>query len=118
MIEQCICQSGRRFKQCCGRFLQGDRYAKTPVQLMRSRYSAFALGGYGEYLLATWLPQSAVDYSAAELSMKSTQWTGLEIVSKSQQGNEGSVEFKVSYLNGSEKKLHHETSIFRRISGK
>jgi len=83
---------------------------------MRSRYSAFALGGYGEYLLATWRLSGA---SAAELSIKSTEWVGLEIVSKSQKGDQGFVEFKAFYLDkGGVKNMHHEKSEFERINGR
>ena len=72
--------------QCCGRFLDQGKFAKTPVQLMRSRYSAYALGGYGEYLVKTWHPKSAQGINAAELSIRSTDWQSLEIVEKTQKG--------------------------------
>ncbi|HSG62441.1 MAG TPA: SEC-C metal-binding domain-containing protein, partial [Pseudomonadales bacterium] len=47
----CPCGSNKPFAKCCDRFLSGAQHAKTPEQLMRSRFSAFFLGGYGQYLL-------------------------------------------------------------------
>lgn len=111
----CICQSGKQFNQCCDRFLNQGQFAKTPEQLMRSRFSAFAFGGYGEYLLATWLPSVANNMTAAELSIKTTEWVDLEIVSKSQKGDIGFVEFKAAFIDAQGKhQEHHEYSEFVR----
>ena len=66
--EPCICGSKKAFGACCARFLSGEQQAKTPEQLMRSRYSAYALGNHGEYLLRTWFPPTARGLSAAILS--------------------------------------------------
>ncbi|MFT6725267.1 MAG: SEC-C motif-containing protein [Arenicella sp.] len=93
--------------------------AKTPLQLMRSRFSAFALGGHGAYLLSTWLSVASEGLSEFELSQASLNWQRLEIIDKSQNGERGSVEFKAYYLDhNSEQQLHHEISEFRRISGR
>jgi SEC-C motif-containing protein len=117
--QLCVCTSGKRFNQCCQRFLSGSELPKTPVQLMRSRFSAFALGGYGAYLLKTWLPSSSNGLSEFELSQFSVNWQRLEIIDKSQQGDSGSVEFKAIFLDHhGEQKLHHEVSQFHRISGR
>lgn len=96
-----------------------EQRAKTPVQLMRSRYSAYALGGFGDYLLATWSPVNAAGLSAAELSVRSVEWQELLILSKSQQGDVGTVEFKARFLDRHGKAdYHHETSLFERINGR
>ena len=115
----CPCNPGKLFKFCCEPLLLGKIVAKTPVQLMRSRYSAYALGGYGEYLLETWLPSAAAGLSSASLSVRSIDWMGLNVVSKSQQGESGFVEFKAVYLDESgESAVHHEKSVFTRINGR
>lgn len=118
MSELCICGSQKRFDQCCGRFLDQGQFAKTPEQLMRSRYSAYALGGYGEYLLKTWLPSMARGVNVIELSQKNNDWCRLEVLDKSQQGDNGIVEFNAYYLlpEGGEA-CQHEKSIFKRIKG-
>ncbi len=86
---------------------------------MRSRYSAYALGGYGEYLLQTWLPSTTQGLSAAELSLLSTQWAGLDVLNKSQKGEQGFVEFNAFFLGANgEKSVHHEKSLFQRVLGK
>src|SRR5687768_5433704 len=53
--RRCPCGSGLPLGDCCGRLHDGTVTAATAEQLMRSRYSAFALGEPG-YLLATWHP--------------------------------------------------------------
>ena len=49
----CPCGSGRAFDECCGPFLSGAAAAPTPEALMRSRYTAYAVGD-DAYVLATW----------------------------------------------------------------
>ena len=45
------------YDACCGPLHRGERPAATAVALMRSRFTAFALGDV-DYLLATWHPGS------------------------------------------------------------
>ena len=86
---------------------------------MRSRYSAFALGGYGQYLLDTWLPSMTTQLSAEELSQHSTQWLGLTIINKSKDGDNGYVEFEANFLDSNkQRQSHYEKSVFKRIAGK
>ncbi len=115
----CLCGSAKPFAACCGRFLGGDTPAKTPEQLMRSRYCAYALGGYGGYLLKTWFPATAQGLTALDLSQKSCDWCRLEVLNKSQKGDEGVVEFK-AYFNTpqGEVDVMHETSFFSRVGGR
>jgi SEC-C motif-containing protein len=51
VTRDCPCGSGTNYKSCCGP-LHAGLPAKTAEALMRSRYSAFALG-LGDYLLDT-----------------------------------------------------------------
>ena len=117
-MELCVCGSGKAMKQCCSRFLSGDQLARTPEQLMRSRFSAYFLGNHGEYLLQTWFPATAKGLSVASLSQRSCDWTRLEVLDKSQQGDQGFVEFNAWFNNdsGSEEALH-EKSVFQRVAG-
>ena len=117
MSELCICQSGKEKIKCCQRFLDGQVKTKTPVQLMRSRYSAFALGGYGDYLLSTWSISQRKGMTEAELSIRSMDWVGLEILQKAQKGDQAIVEFKAYYQVDNEKLAHHERSMFERVNG-
>lgn len=48
---QCPCHSGEKYKKCCQPYHKGI-LPSTALRLMRSRYSAFALG-LAEYIIAT-----------------------------------------------------------------
>jgi SEC-C motif-containing protein len=111
--ENCPCLSGEQYGQCCGRFHRGAAEAATAEQLMRSRYSAFALLDT-DYLLRTWHPRTA----PAELELDpGMQWRRLDILSTSRGGpldTEGMVEFKAYYRHGGERGVLHEASRFLR----
>jgi len=117
--QLCACTSGKAFSQCCRPFLNKEKWAKTPQQLMRSRFSAYYLGGYGDYLIETWLPSSSIGLEAAELSLRSLDWQGMDIIEKLQNGDHALVEFKAYFLDqNGEQQVHHEISQFQRVSGR
>jgi SEC-C motif-containing protein len=120
MSEFWICCSNKPFDKCCGRFLSGEQSAKTPEQLMRSRYSAYALGNYAEYLLSTWFSATSAGLTAQSLSEKSVEWVKLEVLSKNQLGDKGSVEFNAYYREDVSNNIQamHEVSVFQRSSGR
>lgn len=120
-MKPCICGKSKPFNTCCEPFLSGKQHARTPEQLMRSRYSAYALGGYGEYLMSTWLPATAQGLSASELSKKTVDWQRLKVISSSQKGDKGVVEFEARFLksaNSEEMEIMHEISEFVRIQSR
>jgi SEC-C motif-containing protein len=85
---------------------------------MRSRYSAYALGDHGDYLLRTWFPATARGLTSEQLSQRNYDWLGLEIIAKEQKGDQGHVEFRASFRD--ENGIHqvmHEKSVFQRIAG-
>lgn len=55
--QACPCGLPQTYSRCCGAFHTGEAVAPTPERLMRSRYSAFAMGD-AAYLLRTWHPTS------------------------------------------------------------
>lgn len=128
MTTQCPCGKGKLFTQCCGPFLAGLEYARTAEQLMRSRFTAYRLGGYGEYLLKTWHPATAGDLSADDLSEVTNDWCALDILFKSQDGDNATVEFKAWYKTdkhdaiaergGEYVNCLHERSAFTRVNGR
>ncbi len=120
MIKLCICGHKKSFDTCCGRFLGTEQLAKTPEQLMRSRYSAYALGGYGDYLLATWFSATRGDLSAESLSQKTVDWVQLDVLSSKQNGDKATVEFNALYRepDHSELQTMHEVSVFQRTAGR
>ena len=119
MNNTCSCCSGKEYHRCCGLFLEQGKHAKTAEQLMRSRYTAYSLGGYGEYLMNTWLNASDLGLSVLQLNTSESNWSKLDILEKRQKGNEAIVEFKAHYSNDSGKvQTLHERSNFRRINGR
>lgn len=72
----CPCGAGTDYAACCGPLHRGEALAQTAEQLMRSRYSAFAVGD-AEYLLLTWHPSTR----PVDLHLNPAQvWTGLDII--------------------------------------
>ena len=83
---------------------------------MRSRYSAYALG-LGDYLLATWHPQTRP--AAMAPNEPGLRWLGLSIKRcETLDAGHATVEFVArSKLAGRAQRLH-ETSRFERLEGR
>ena len=64
METNCPCGSGIAYVACCGPFHSGTTAAPTALELMRSRYSAFAVRDAG-YLLETWHPTTRLSLQPA-----------------------------------------------------
>ncbi len=116
--QLCICGSQQWFSRCCEPFLKGTEIASTPEKLMRSRYSAYALGGHGEYLLQTWFAPMAKGLSANDLSQLDHQWLGLIVLGSGVSGNEGWVEFKATYQDNNDVVEMHEKSVFTKVANR
>ncbi len=115
----CPCGSARPRTACCGPLLDGDRTARTAEELMRSRYTAFALGDAG-YLVRTWHPRTRpADLDSLERHRR--RWTGLRVLraeAGGPQDAEGLVEFEADYLDGGRRGAQHEVSRFVRRGGR
>lgn len=113
--DRCPCGLGP-YADCCARFHTGSARPSTAEQLMRSRYSAFAVGDEA-YLRATWAP----DTRPAVIDLDpGTRWTGLEILTRFQGGpfdQRGVVEFRAHYRGADGSGVVHERSRFRRENG-
>lgn len=95
---RCPCLSGETYAECCGPYHRGEADAPTAERLMRSRYSAFAVGN-AAYLLATWHPQTRPETGDFLLDA-SIRWYRLDILDRSAGGvldTEGEVEFVAHY---------------------
>jgi SEC-C motif domain protein len=116
MLRRCPCGSGLPLAECCGRLHDGTAAAATAEQLMRSRYSAFALTD-GEYLLATWHPATRPRSLVLDPDVR---WTGLDVLATSGGSlisSEGMVEFRAHYVIGGRSGTQHENSRFVRADG-
>ena len=114
--RRCPCGTGLPYDGCCGRLHDGTATAGTAEQLMRSRYSAFAVGDPA-YLLATWHPRTrprTLDLDPA------VRWTGLDVLATtggSLLAAEGTVEFRAHWRAGGQTGAQHEDSRFTRVDG-
>ncbi|GAA1784401.1 YchJ family protein [Actinomadura chokoriensis] len=116
MAKKCPCGVGARYPECCGRLHRGGAAAATAGELMRSRFSAFAVRDEA-YLLRTWHPATRPERIGFE---DGTRWTRLEIVREENGGpddEKGVVEFRAHYLDGSGPGELHEVSRFVRQDG-
>ena len=114
------CPCGRKlaYDHCCGRWHAGPQalLAPTAEDLMRSRYSAFALG-LPAYLRDTWHPSTRP--AALEPPPADLRWLGLDVRRHvAQDADHALVEFVArSKLGGRAERLH-ETSRFVREHGR
>lgn len=115
--KACPCGQGDPYDACCGRLHRGEATAATAEQLMRSRFSAFAVGEPG-YLLDTWHPSTR----PGDLELDpSRRWTFLEILATSRGGlldDAGTVEFRAHYRLDGRSGSQHEVSRFSREGGR
>ena len=111
---RCPCLSGLPYEECCGPLHLGTATAPTAERLMRSRYSAFAVGDTA-YLLASWHPSSRPH--DVELN-PDQEWLSLEIVGRTAGGmldTEGTVEFRATYRFEGQRYEQNENSRFVRL---
>ncbi|MBA2777563.1 YchJ family protein [Billgrantia kenyensis] len=93
--HHCPCNPGRPYAACCGRF-HGGEPAPSPEALMRSRFSAFALG-LDDYLRDTWHPSTR----PATLGLvDETRWLRLEVLDQGSAGEHGHVHFRATFREG------------------
>lgn len=98
VASSCPCGSGRPLAECCGRYHAGEPVPDAE-RLMRSRYSAYVLG-LEAYLLDTW--HASTRPSSLDLASDTAlKWSGLTVLSASQEGDQGRVAFVARYkVNG------------------
>ena len=116
----CPCGSGDPFGGCCGPVI-GGADAPTAERLMRSRYTAFAIGD-GAHLTRSWHPRTRPDDIEIDPGLV---WTGLEILDAEAGGADdttGIVEFRATWRQGSGAEASmgvlHERSRFVRLRGR
>jgi SEC-C motif-containing protein len=111
----CPCGLGDSYDRCCGRFHAGAP-APTAQALMRSRYSAFAVGDAG-YLLRTWHP--AVRPAGLTLDPE-LHWSRLAVLESHGGGlfdQAGTVRFRAVYVQAGTRGVLAENSSFVRQDG-
>ncbi|MCJ0830666.1 YchJ family protein [Acinetobacter sp. NIPH1876] len=112
--QNCPCGQGQ-YAACCQPLHLKQQVAQTAEQLMRSRYSAFALQQIDYILQTTALgQQSALDRAAIADWSQSNQWLKLDVVQHQPKLDKthALVEFKAHYHDGTQAHIHHEISHF------
>lgn len=114
---KCPCSSDKNYGDCCEPFHKRSKHAPTAEALMRSRYSAYALGEI-EYLITT-LPlmdRKKFDRRSAQVWSEQSEWQGLEILAtkESGKGDKATVEFIAKYKIQDEEIKHHELGMFQK----
>ncbi|ARJ06471.1 UPF0225 protein [Cnuibacter physcomitrellae] len=115
---RCPCSSGLPYGECCGPIHAGSVVAPTAQALMRSRFSAFAVGD-AAYLLDSWHPSTRP--ASVDLE-EDTRWLRLDILSTSAGGpfdDRGEVAFEARYRTAEgERGVLRERSRFVRERGR
>ncbi len=105
-------------QDCCGPYVLGQANAPTAETLMRSRYTAFALGQV-DYLIATHHPTQRHPNERQQLvkSIKNTTWLGLRVL-QTQQGQaedrQGQVEFIAYYQDPKSGQIHERSRFVKQ----
>ena len=115
--QACRCGSGLTYQACCGVYHGGEQLPKTAADLMRSRFTAYALRN-AEYLIASW--DSSKRPANIDFSKETAEWQSLSIISTKKGGasdSKGVVEFKAFYQQDGVDYFMHEISRFIRTAG-
>ena len=112
----CPCGRPHPLDRCCGPILRQERPAATAEDLMRSRYTAFALGDM-EHLARTWHPSTRPRHIHDD---PDRTWTGLDVLATTGGGlleHEGTVTFDAHHSDAQGDHTLHEVSTFTRVDG-
>lgn len=118
--DRCPCGTGEVLSECCGRYLVGlgaGAAAPTAEALMRSRFTAFALGDEA-HLLATWHPETRPESCPLD---PGTRWLYLtidDVVAGTPFHTAGTVAFTAVYRDADGRGELHERSAFERVDGR
>jgi len=114
-MRACPCGSKLLLEDCCGPIVDGHSLASTAEALMRSRYTAFALGKRA-HIERTYAPEMRALGNGSSFE-PGIEWVKLEILDKVA-GDEGAktgiVEFAAHYRLNGRAGIHRERSNFRR----
>ena len=119
----CPCKSSKNYTDCCGIAHSNIKDVKNAEQLMRSRYSAFALGDSNYLHIShhpSTRPNSKREREANIKWAKSVVWSNLQILDTlagQDTDSNGIVEFKAFYIENGQMQVIHERSTFEKVAG-
>ncbi|NGX39934.1 MAG: hypothetical protein KR126chlam1_01274 [Chlamydiae bacterium] len=121
---QCPCHSGKSYQACCVPLHRKERLPESAEQLMRSRYSAYALQ-LPEYIMDTTHPENPTyleDRSPWQIEIlkfcKETTFTGLDILSTENRDDEAFVTFFAHLIQNNLDVSFQEKSRFLKEDGR
>jgi SEC-C motif-containing protein len=110
----CPCGSGIKYKKCCGIFHKGA-IAKTALDLMKSRFSAFAIGKI-DYIINTSTFQK--DFDDLKSFSNNCEFKKLEILDFIDENSEAFVTFKATIFCEEQDNSFIEKSRFIKKEGR
>lgn len=115
---KCPCHSGLPFTECCEPYLTEKELPESALQLMRSRYTAYALKD-PDYIIKTTHPENPTQTAnktawkeAILIFCKRTDFKGLKIIEFVEGNREAFVTFYAHLFQGTEDASFEETSRF------
>lgn len=114
----CLCGSTLAYQNCCKLYHTGEKLPATAEQLMRSRFTAYAMHN-GEYLQATW--EANKRPKRIDFSKETVQWLRLEIIQVKKgtvKDDKGIVEFNAFYVLAGQEAVMNEISRFKKIANR
>ncbi len=119
----CPCHSQKLYESCCRPFHEGKQNAVNALALMRSRYSAYALGK-ASYLISTTHPSNPLFKQKPQERISSimqfcqqTSFEDLEILEFIDGENTAYVTFKAILRQNSRDASFIEKSLFQKVNG-
>ena len=120
-IIECPCLSNLKYVDCCKPFHTESESPKTAVQLMRSRYSAYALRLVDYLVKTTHKDKLKASYKKNLVdTIYTLEWKELKILRTSLGGemdNSGKVKFEATYIESEKEHTMTEYSRFRKYKG-
>lgn len=113
--KRCPCGTGLTYGECCYRFHSGEWVAPTAEALMRSRFTAFAVGN-SQYLLDTWDPETRPSELGLDVGIDFYRLDILETTGGGPFDSTGTVKFQAFY-KGLASGVQEEDSTFCKVNG-
>ena len=109
-MTTCYCGNHLSFEECCQPYLKGLKKAPTAEALMRSRYSAYAIGNVDYLVNTTHLSTRKLHKKKDILAWsQSNKWIKLEVLNST----ETTVTFKAHFIDNHKlAHIHFEKSTF------
>ncbi|MCK5682612.1 YchJ family protein [bacterium] len=116
-MEKCYCGTGKLYSECCEPFISGKKLPANAEELLRSRYSAYAVINMDYILETTSEPQKKLfDVETNKRWAEESQWKQLQIISTEEKPETGicNIEFVAHYFSDGIDQKHHEKAEFKK----